>query len=346
MTDGTDSLAPAAPLRRGAHHRPLALLDRLFEKALALTLLLLATPFFLLLPILIKLQDGGPVFYRSRRLGKDQRPFVMYKFRTLVPDAEARVGGNLLRHSQHLETPIGRFLREVRLDELPQLVNVLKGDMEFFGPRPERPAVYEAQCRGIPGYDQRFRVRPGLVGYAQLFTPHSAPKRLRALIDNHYARHTRHLGHDLALVLLACGWLLWVALTRLGRGAWLYLVMTRRFGQAIERRTLERFRPRGVTLAMGEGVRCVLGDINEEYLLAYTDRRLDEGTLPIRLTIDTRRPFSRRHKHKVVRATGGVYRWRAVDCHGLRFACVIRYQASSPLNRYLIDKYLTHLSIL
>ena len=153
-------------------HPPASVLVNLF---FAVILLLVAFPFFVLIPIIIKLQDGGPVFYRGTRLGRNKKPFQMYKFRTLVPDAESTVGARLHSPKMGLETPIGRFLRETRLDELPQMINVIKGDMDLVGPRPERPLIYETLCKNIPGYDTRFRVKPGVIGYSQLFTPPSAP---------------------------------------------------------------------------------------------------------------------------------------------------------------------------
>ena len=147
---------------------------------LSLALIIVAFPAFLLIALLITLQDRGPVFYRGIRLGRHKEPFYMYKFRTMVPDAERMIGAEIFSRSLESGTNIltwsGRFLRETRLDELPQLFNTLKGDMDLLGPRPLRPAVYEKFCSRIKGFDRRFDVRPGLFGFSQLFTPHSSPK--------------------------------------------------------------------------------------------------------------------------------------------------------------------------
>lgn len=173
------------------------------HRLLALLLLLLSLPFFIIIPLLIKLQDRGPIFYSGIRLGQYKQTFMMYKFRTLVPDAESIIGANLLNVNHRLETPLGKFLRETRLDEIPQLWNVLRGDMALIGPRPERPAIYEAICSNIKGYEKRFHIKPGLIGYSQLFTPHSTPKKVRALIDNHYMHARHHVLSDTALFFYA-----------------------------------------------------------------------------------------------------------------------------------------------
>ena len=175
-----------------------------FNTVAAALMLLITLPCFIVIPWLIKRQDGGAVFYSGSRMGKNKRSFTIYKFRTLTSDAEARLGAQLVSTSQQqLELPIGKFLRDTRLDELPQLFNVLKGDMNIIGPRPERAAVYEAHCRQISGYDKRFAVRPGLIGYSQLFTPHGASKKTRTLIDNAFLQRTPHRFGELVLLIYA-----------------------------------------------------------------------------------------------------------------------------------------------
>ena len=120
----------------------------------------------------IRLVDGAPVLYRGTRLGLGGRPFTMYKFRTMRPGAEERLAslyGPALQEAGRVETTrVGRFLRPTQLDELPQLVNVLRGDMSLVGPRPLRPAFYGELAERVPGLWQRFRVRPGLTGFAQM----------------------------------------------------------------------------------------------------------------------------------------------------------------------------------
>src|SRR6185503_7053660 len=160
-----------------------AFANRAFNFLLALALMVIGSPLFLILGAVVWLSDGRPVFYRGARLGRAKKPFTMFKFRTLQRDAQKIIGGKLLSHEHDLTIRWGGFLRDTRLDELPQLFNILRGDLNFIGPRPLRPEVYDSQCKDIPGYDVCFLVKPGLLGYAQIFTPHASPKRLRSLID-------------------------------------------------------------------------------------------------------------------------------------------------------------------
>ena len=179
----------------------------LFNVPAAAMLLIVTLPFFIIMPLIILILDGRPIFYRGERLGRDKKPFIMYKFRTLKTDAERRVGGQVLSSSDRLETRTGKLLRETRLDELPQLINVVRGDMALVGPRPERRAVYESQCKDIPGYDNRFVVKPDIIGYSQLSTPHSAPKRARALLGNYYVRRKQKWFVDIIFFAFALMWL-------------------------------------------------------------------------------------------------------------------------------------------
>ncbi|WP_462321998.1 sugar transferase [Halochromatium sp.] len=189
---------------------PDTLLDRIFNIAATLLLLFVSLPLFVILPILIKLDDpSGPVFYRGPRLGLGKKPFTIYKFRSLKPNAAAALGNDLVGQGHNVETRVGSFLRDTRLDELPQLFNVLRGEMNLVGPRPEREEVYEAACKSIPGYDLRFAVRPGVIGYSQLFTPHRTYKRLRSLIDYQFAIKKHSTINDLKL-LIAALWMLCV----------------------------------------------------------------------------------------------------------------------------------------
>lgn len=133
-------------------------------------LLLLFLPIMLLLMLLIKLDSKGPIFYRQERVGQDGETFTLWKFRSLIHDAESETGpvwSNGIGGDPR-STRLGRFMRKVRLDELPQLFNVFKGDMSFVGPRPERPHFVQQLTETIPFYSLRHIVKPGLTGWAQI----------------------------------------------------------------------------------------------------------------------------------------------------------------------------------
>ena len=134
-------------------------------------MLLVLSPLLALIAVAIALDSGRPVLYRGARVGRAGELFWMYKFRTLKPDAEARLGPyygeELTRRTEEERTRIGGALRATHLDEVPQLWNVLRGDMAIVGPRPIRPSFFAELCRDIPQYWQRLVVRPGVTGFAQ-----------------------------------------------------------------------------------------------------------------------------------------------------------------------------------
>jgi lipopolysaccharide/colanic/teichoic acid biosynthesis glycosyltransferase len=134
-------------------------------------LLVLFSPVILLLAVLVKLTSRGPAFYCQTRLGRFGRPFRIFKLRTMVHDAERLTGAQWSLPGDCRVTGLGRFLRRTHLDELPQLWNVVRGDMSLVGPRPERPEFAEQLRRAIPRYEERLRVRPGVTGLAQVQLP-------------------------------------------------------------------------------------------------------------------------------------------------------------------------------
>lgn len=140
------------------------IMDRLF----ALVLLLLISPLLLLIAIGVKLSSKGPVFYRQERVGWNNRSFTMLKFRSMPVDAEAKTGAVWARPGENRATRFGGFLRKTSLDELPQLINVLKGDMSLVGPRPERPDFVEVFKDQVPNYMKKHMVKAGITGWAQV----------------------------------------------------------------------------------------------------------------------------------------------------------------------------------
>lgn len=155
------------------------MLDAVLNRSLAAVYLALTAPVFVTIWLMLRLSSPDPVFYRGRRIGKDGQIFEILKFRTLKLDAARQTAGGTLPTRTLLETKLGASLRRSRLDELPQLINILRGDMVFFGPRPIRPELEHLYASQVPGYEIRFRVRPGLIGMSQALMPHGASKRLR-----------------------------------------------------------------------------------------------------------------------------------------------------------------------
>jgi exopolysaccharide biosynthesis polyprenyl glycosylphosphotransferase len=130
---------------------------------------LIATlPLSLLTAFLIKLDSKGPVLYSQMRCGEGEKPFRLYKFRSMIAEAESEHGAVWAEADDPRITRVGRFIRKLRIDEIPQLWNVLKGDMSFVGPRPERPEFVNQLKATIPYYEQRMNVKPGLTGWAQV----------------------------------------------------------------------------------------------------------------------------------------------------------------------------------
>jgi exopolysaccharide biosynthesis polyprenyl glycosylphosphotransferase len=185
---------PFWPLQSGfqlARTSPYHYLKRLFDVVASLTALIICVPIFVLVALLIRIQDGSPVFFRQERVGRDGRRFILFKFRTMRPSDEAD-DDIYTRKDDRRVTAAGRWLRKLRLDELPQLWNALKGDISLIGPRPEWSKCAERYEQTIPFYHFRHLVKPGITGWAQVNYPYGesdedAVEKLK--YDLYYIRH-------------------------------------------------------------------------------------------------------------------------------------------------------------
>jgi exopolysaccharide biosynthesis polyprenyl glycosylphosphotransferase len=186
-------------------------MKRASDVTAALLLLIISSPLLLLASLMIKVSSPGRILYRQERVGRRQRTFHLYKFRTMIQDAEGRTGPVLAAEDDPRVTRVGRFLRKYRIDELPQLFNILRADMSFVGPRPERPFFVEQFKKQIPGYIERFRIKPGVTGLAQVSGSYATTPETKLKYDLLYIYHQsifldiRILFHTLKVVLTGRG---------------------------------------------------------------------------------------------------------------------------------------------
>ena len=152
--------------KRG-HHVDRNVSKRVFDLTFAILGLMLLLPLLILCVLLVCFQSPGPIFYRAKRVGRGGRVFEMYKFRTMVVNADS-LGASLTAYEDSRITRVGRFLRRTKLDEIPQLFNVIRGEMSIIGPRPERPFFVEKLVQKYPSYLHRLSVKPGMTGFAQI----------------------------------------------------------------------------------------------------------------------------------------------------------------------------------
>ncbi len=350
-----DIFRTADPGRRfppGGYSRPAPWIVEAFNVSAAVFLLVLTLPFFAFITFVLWLRQGRPVLYRGWRLGLNKEPFVMYKFRTLVQDAEGRLSGEILTSSPELITPAGKFLRDTRLDELPQLWNVIKRDMDLVGPRPVRPVVYSALCSHIPDYDRRFRVRPGVIGISQLFTPHSSPKRLRSLIDNYLLKKKERLWWNIyALGLTGCVLLRTIVIKSVS------LVYRRIICQKLLRLYREKRRYERVPVRKGAAYRKTtrpgekryeylgeIKDLNEEAFRLKSRGELDDVfpcTVKLQKIVEDVGRRSPKEKHALCEAV--LHRKLQVEDGTWNY--ILMYYPKSHMHEYIVRQYFVHESV-
>jgi len=199
--DALDGL-PLVGVRRNQLRGFASVAKRAIDILVSALLLVIFSPVLLLVAILIKLTMPGPAVFRQERIGRFRRPFVIYKFRSMIPDAEAKTGPTVAKPGDSRVTTLGRILRRTSLDELPQLYNVLRGDMSLVGPRPQ-PTFFDERYSGeVPRYLERQQVRPGLTGWAEVNDLRgAAPISDRTMYDVYYIENWS-LALDLKCIVL------------------------------------------------------------------------------------------------------------------------------------------------
>ena len=180
---------PLIMARNGQMSIEQALFKRSMDIAFAGAACLVSLPLILATAVAVKLQDGGPVLYKQKRLTIHGQEFYVYKFRSMRVDAEKDGVARLASNGDSRVTPVGSFIRKVRLDELPQLFNILKGDMSIVGPRPERPEIARQYESEMPEFRYRLRVKAGLTGYAQIFGKYNTTPYDKLKLDLHYIQN-------------------------------------------------------------------------------------------------------------------------------------------------------------
>lgn len=173
---------------------------RIMDIVLSLIACVIASPFMLVIAAAIKIYDRGPVIYKQVRLTRDGKEFNIYKFRSMSVDAE-KGGARLAMKNDSRVTPVGKVIRNLHLDELPQLFNILKGEMSFVGPRPERPEIFEQYEQELPEFAFRLKVKAGLTGYAQVYGKYNTTPRDKVKLDVAYIEHYS-IWLDIKLMLL------------------------------------------------------------------------------------------------------------------------------------------------
>lgn len=323
---------------------------------------------FYILHLLFQARPKASFLYSGTRLGKDLKPYTMYKIRTLRKDASFEDTGNILPEGSRRELRFGKLLRDSRLDELPQLWNVIRGDMNLVGPRPMRPVVYEKVRAEISNCEFRFRVKPGMTGYAQFLTPSHAPKRIRLAIDNYYINRGNSSGRDLFLII----WTIREVVRKTITGLWFQMIcrmqIVRHRGSGREERQMQRKRFKHIWIQMSDqefsnagSIACPadprlcspqthgsplihIYDINPQALSFYSSRHLPLNSTMYFFLVGCKECET--GKKKKARCIGTVYKqYPEKPGSGTGSRYVVFYEPLTPRHRYLVDHYVIHQTV-
>ena len=343
--------------------------DRILNFVLALLLFLLALPVLVLCYLFYLLMIPKPrasFLYSGERLGRNFKPYVMYKIRTLREDAVYEKLGEILQGNprgvllfrdeltgflRSLELAGGKFLRNSRLDELPQLWNVIRGDMNLVGPRPLRRAVYEQLRYEIPNCETRFRVKPGLTGYAQFLTPSHTPKRIRFAIDNYWTEKGRRPFRDLFLIVWTARSVIRRSVLGLLRTGTTHWQIVRHRGKVIQERKMERERSKYIWIQMTnaefssvnaeESSMIHIYDINPRAVSFYSKQDYPRNSTLYFYLIGCKECETGTKKR--ARCVGSVYKiYPEAPGRETGPRYVVFYEPVSPRHRYLVDHYVLH----
>jgi len=318
-----------------------------FERLLAFLMIVCLSPLLVLIAALVVVVQGRPVFYSGARIGRHGRSFNIKKFRTLALDAENRLQGTVLGARSNLETPLGRYLRVTRIDELPQLWNIAAGEMSFFGPRPTRLAVLLEQGGSLAGVLAAPPFKPGLIGPVQLYMPHGASKRIRyAFLRRVYVTSDIHKLSQLGLAVL-CASAMSLKVFEVSRE---YVARVGRTRSTADRRQSFRIAPpRPVKVYVGDGSRGMtyVGKVLDIDDHAFSVRDEDEQIQPgqqIDLVVRAKKSGRWRTYHAYGRVTS-VASIPPVCSNGDSRRLVF-FDHVSDAGQYVVERYILRKSIL
>lgn len=329
----------------GGYSPKASIVISMFNIILSLVLIVLSSPVLIILALVIKLKDRGPILYKGIRLGQNKNPYIMYKFRTLPQNADKIIGPRILTPGIVNVNYLSKILRDTRLDELPQLFNILKGEMQFVGPRPVRPEIYETLCKQIPNYDIRFLIKPGMIGFSQLYTAHTASKRLRSMIDNRQIIRSRYIIKDFFIILFTIYRVVWLAAVKIGEYIWMNIIESRILKKYKESRLVDRIRHHNARVYMKTPVAkgyeytgdIVLFDINDFHFKMHSNKVINSTIHHFMLETETRK--KKKIKLKRAHCEGQMIKQVLSDDSDYKYTYIVSYKPLTELNRHMVDRY-------